>query len=69
MIIPFHVVVREKNKVLKKLKWYKWLVKPDFYLVSGVSIFKFNLLIARLLHFPLSVQMFISCKVCTGNYI
>ena len=34
MIIPFHIVVREKNTVLKKLKWYKWLIKPDFYLVS-----------------------------------
>ena len=33
-IIPFHVVVREKNSVLKKLKWYKWLLKPNFYLVS-----------------------------------
>ena len=33
MIIPFHVVVREKNAVLNKLKWYKWLMKPDFYLV------------------------------------
>ena len=36
MIIPFHVVIREKNTVLKKLKWYKWLIKPDFYLVSAV---------------------------------
>ena len=34
MVIPFHVVVREKNTVLKKLKWYRWLLKPDFYLVS-----------------------------------
>ena len=34
MVIPFHIVVREKDKVLKKLKWYLWLIKPDFYLVS-----------------------------------
>ena len=34
MVIPFHIVVREKNMVLKKLKWYLWLLKPDFYLVS-----------------------------------
>ena len=34
MVIPFHVVVREKNTVLKKLKWYRWLLKPEFYLVS-----------------------------------
>ena len=34
MVIPFHVVVREKNTVLKKLKWYLWLLKPDFYLVG-----------------------------------
>lgn len=34
MVIPFHIVVREKNTVLKKLKWYLWLLKPDFYLVS-----------------------------------
>ena len=34
MVIPFHVVVREKDTVLKKLKWYLWLLKPDFYLVS-----------------------------------
>ena len=34
MVIPFHIVVREKNTVLKKLKWYRWLLKPDFYLVS-----------------------------------
>ena len=34
MVIPFHIVVREKNTVLKKLKWYLWLIKPDFYLVS-----------------------------------
>lgn len=35
MVIPFHVVVHEKNTVLKKLKWYKWLLKPNFYLVSS----------------------------------
>ena len=36
MVIPFHIVVREKDKVLKKLKWYLWLIKPDFYLVSRI---------------------------------
>ena len=35
MVIPFHIVVREKDTVLKKLKWYRWLLKPDFYLVSA----------------------------------
>ena len=34
MMIPFHAIVREKNTVLKKLKWYKWLIRPNFYLVS-----------------------------------
>ena len=34
MVIQFHIVVREKNTVLSKEKWYKWLIKPDFYLVS-----------------------------------
>ena len=36
MVIPFHIVVHEKNTLLKKLKWYRWLLKPDFYLVSRV---------------------------------
>ena len=39
MVIPFHIVIREKNTVLKKLKWYKWLIKPDFYLVSIIIFF------------------------------
>ena len=45
MVIPFHIVVREKNTVLKKLKWYLWLQKPDFYLVSRAL---FNSLLANL---------------------
>ena len=48
MVIPFHIVVREKNMVLKKLKWYLWLLKPDFYLVSipissaGTKVFYYH---------------------------
>ena len=34
MVIPFHVVVREKSVILKKLKWFQWFLKPNFYLVS-----------------------------------
>ena len=33
--LPFQIFIREKPSVaLKKLKWYKWLVQPNFYLVS-----------------------------------
>ena len=33
--LPFQIFVREKTNVnLKKLKWYKWLQNPHFYLVS-----------------------------------
>ena len=39
MMIPFHIIVREKNTILKKLKWYKWLIKPNFYLVSWHILF------------------------------
>jgi hypothetical protein len=32
--LPFQIFVREKSNVkLKKLKWYKWLQNPQFYLV------------------------------------
>ena len=36
MSIPFHVVFHEKFTILKKLKWYQWLLKPNFYLVSSL---------------------------------
>ena len=33
--LPFQIFIREKPSVaLKKLKWYKWLINPKFYLVS-----------------------------------
>jgi len=35
MSVPFHIVFREKYTKLKRLKWYQWLLKPNFYLVSG----------------------------------
>ena len=38
--LPFQIFIREKPSVaLKKLKWYKWLVQPKFYLVSPKPIY------------------------------
>lgn len=35
LTLPFQIFIREKPSVaLKKLKWYKWLVNPKFYLVK-----------------------------------
>ena len=32
---PFQIVIRENPKAkLPKLRWYKWLLNPLFYLVS-----------------------------------
>ena len=34
LTLPFQIFIREKPSVaLKKLKWYKWLIQPKFYLV------------------------------------
>ena len=39
--LPFQIFIREKPSVaLKKLKWYKWLVNPKFYLVNLLNIFE-----------------------------
>lgn len=36
--LPFQIFVREKSNVnLKKLKWYRWLQNPQFYLVITVE--------------------------------
>lgn len=35
--IPFHIFVHEKPSTNSTtLKWYKWLVKPEFYLVCVI---------------------------------
>ena len=39
--LPFQIFIREKpSVVLKKLKWYKWLVNPKFYLVNLLNTFE-----------------------------
>ena len=57
IVMPFHVVVREKNTVLKKLKWYLWLLKPDFYLVSRA-------LFSLIIHFVMCPLKSVLGRVC-----
>ena len=37
---PFHIFVRERPDASSQtLRWYKWLLKPQFYLVHSYTLY------------------------------